>query len=337
MRYSNLGCLALMLAPFAYGLMSFEASLLHILSRELYSTTYPSVMGTMTTRGVETLQYTYEVDGRTFQGDNYHYSVRTSSDSAAWAGPEFRVGSPVRVFYRYGSPWESVLVKGVQGRTLLLLLGLTPVNLALFVGLFLAVRSMRKSRLGVPVFERNGRTHVRLTDKTPFLMGLAGAGAAALVLCIAIGFVMGLDAPVPAVVMAWGFAVAAGVVADRWWQAKLDSGLHDLILDEQARTLSLPATHGRSTRRDLQWSDIQSVILDKETRRSSKGSISEHFRCMLRLPGASRAELVQEWQGDPDRAANLVNWLQARLGLDESTLVAPPAPAPAPKKKKVRY
>ncbi|MFY0523828.1 DUF3592 domain-containing protein [Archangium gephyra] len=337
MRSLNLGCLALMLAPFAFGLVTFEAGLLRSFSLELYSTTYPSVMGTITTRGVETLQYTYEVEGRTFQGNNYQYSVRTSSDPAAWAGPEFRVGSPVRVFYRYGSPWESVLVKGVQGRTLLLLLGFTPVNLALFVGLFLAVRSMRKSRLGVRVFERNGRTHVRLTDKTPLLMGLAGAGAAALVLCIAVGAVMGLDAPVPAVVMAWGFAVAAGVVADRWWQARLDTGLHDLILDEQARTLSLPATHGRSTRRDVEWSAIKSVLLDKETRRSSKGSLSENFRCMLRINGAGRAELVREWQGDADRAANLVNWLQARLGLDESTLVAPRAPAPVAKKKKVRY
>lgn len=338
MRLLNLGCLGLMLAPFAFGLMSMEVGLLRSLSLELYSTTYPSVMGTITTRGVETLEYTYEVDGRTFQGDNYQYSVRTSSDSAAWAGPEFRVGSPVRVFYRYGSPWESVLVRGVQGRTLLLLLGFTPVNLALVVGLFVAVRSARKSRVGVQAFERNGRTHVRLTEKTPFLMGLAGASAASLVLCLAVGAVMGLDAPVPAVVLAWGFAVAAGVVADRWWQARLDTGSHDLILDEQARTLSLPPMHGRIMRRDLEWGAIQSVLLDKQTRRSSQGSVSENFRCLLRLSGGSGAEIAHEWQGDPDQAANLVNWLQARLGLDESTLVvAKPAPAPVAKKKKVRY
>ncbi|HEX5750969.1 MAG TPA: hypothetical protein VFZ09_32385 [Archangium sp.] len=43
---------------------------------------------------------------------------------------------------------------------------------------------------------------------------------------------------------------------------------------------------------------------------------------------------MDEWPDDQDRAANLVNWLQARLGRDESTLVAPPAPAP---KKKARY
>ncbi|HEY0096738.1 MAG TPA: hypothetical protein VGB96_20570, partial [Archangium sp.] len=282
------------------------------------------------------LEYTYEVDGHTFQGNKFRY-VSSSSDSEVWSGTAFRVGSPVRVYYRYGSPWESVLVPGVQGRTLMMLLGSTPFSLALLGGMFLAVRSWRKSRVVVQAFERNGRTHVRLTDRTPLLVGLAGGGAVALALCIAVGVVMGLDAPLPAAVLAWAFAVAAGAVASRWWQMRLGTGLFDLILDEQARIVSLPAMHGRVMRLDVEWSAIEAVILDKQTRRSSQGSLSENFRCMIRQRGRARTELVQEWKGDPDRAANLVNWLQARLGLDESTLVSKPAPAPAPAKKKVRY
>jgi hypothetical protein len=332
-----MGCLALMLAPFALGFVIPGALLLRSLSLELYSTTYPSVMGTITTRGVESVKYAYELDGRTFQGDNFRYSMRSESDSAAWAGPEFRVGSPVRVYYRRGAPWESVLVPGVQGRTLQLLLGFAPVNLAIAMGLFLMVRSARKSRLEVRAFERNGRTHVRLTDRTPFLVGLAGASATSLLLCLVLGTVTGGEPPLSAALLAWAFVVAAGVLANRWWQARLDTGLYDLILDEQARTLSLPATYGRGKRRDLEWSAIQGVILEKETRRSKQGNTSENFSCMLRLAEGSRVETVHEWQGDPDRAANLVNWLQARLGLDESTLVPRPAPTPAPKKKKVRY
>ncbi|WP_375765905.1 hypothetical protein NR798_29935 [Archangium gephyra] len=337
MRSLNVGCFALITAPFWLGFLFFEATLLRGLSLELYSTTYASVMGTITTRGVETLEYTYEVDGHMFQGDKFRY-VSSSSDSETWSGTAFRVGSPVRVYYRHGSPWESVLVPGVQGRTLMMLLGSTPFSLALLGGMFLAVRSLRKSRVEVQAFERDGRTYVRLTDRTPLLVGLAGGGAAALALCIAVAVVMGMDAPLPVAVLAWAFAVAAGVVAARWWQMRLDTGLYDLILDEQARTLSLPAMHERSTRKDVKWSAIQSVILDKETHRGSKGSTSENFRCMLRVQGGARAELVREWQGDPDRAANLVNWLQARLGLAESMFVPAPAHAPAPApKKKVRY
>jgi hypothetical protein len=330
-----MGCFALMMAPLWLGLLVFEASLLHSLSLELYSATYPSVMGTIIAQGEGSPQYAYEVDGRAFQGYLYQYSANSPDDVAAWSGPEFRVGSPVRVFYRYGSPWESVLVKGVQGRTLVMLLGSTPPSLAVLWGFFLLVRSMRKSGLAVWAFEREGHTHVRLTNRTPLRMGLAGAGAVSLVLWFVVGFSMGFNSPpLTAAVLAWAFVVAAGVLTAWWWQAKLDTGLHDLILDEQARTLSLPVTAGRSTRRDLQWSDIQSVILDKQTRRGRKGSIFESFRCMILLRGASRAELVHDWQDDQDRAANLVNWLQARLGLDESTLVAPPAPAPVEKKKK---
>lgn len=338
MRLINMGCLTLMLAPFAFGFVTMEASLLYSLARGLYSTTYPSVMGSITFQGVETLQYAYELDGRTFQGNNFRYSVGNSSDFEAWAGPEFRVGSPVRVYYRHGAPWDSVLVPGVQGRTLHLLLGFTPVNLAIAVGLYLMVQSLRRSRLEVQAHERNGRTHVRLTDRTPFLVGLGTASAASLLLCLIMGAVMGMDAPLPAALLSWAFVVATGVLGDRWWQSRLATGDYDLILDEQARTLSLPAMHDRTTRRDLEWSAIQGVILDKEIRRSKQGNTSEYFRCMLRLVGGSRAELVHEWHEDQDRAANLVNWLQARLGFDEFPLVPRSEPAPAPKKKKkVRY
>ncbi|AKJ04997.1 hypothetical protein ATI61_10269 [Archangium gephyra] len=336
MRLVNLGCLTLMLGPFVFGFASFELSLLHGLSRELYSMTYPSVMGTITNQGMETLSYAYEIGGQTFQGNNYRYTVKNEDDYKAWSGPEFRSGSPVRVYYRRGSPWESVLVPGVQGRTLLLLLGFTPVNLAIIGGLFLMLDSTRKSRLGVRAFQRNGGIHVRLTDRTPLLVGFWGALAASIALAIIVGVVMGLDAPLTAVALAWAFAVAAGVGIAMWWQTRLDTGDYDLILDEQAQRLSLPPMHERTKRRDLEWSAIQEVILDKETR-NGKGGFSEYYRCMLRLRGGSRAELVTEWKGDQDRAANLVNWLQARLGRDESMLVAPPAPAPAPKKKKVRY
>jgi hypothetical protein len=336
MSLGNLGCLTLMLAPFAFGFATFELGLLHSLSRELYSTTYSSVMGSVTTQGTETLSYAYEVDGHAFQGDNYRYTVRNESDFKAWMGPEFSAGSPIRVYYRRGAPWESVVVPGVQGRTLLLLLGFTPVNLAIFGGLFLMVRSSMKSRLGVLAFARNGRTHVRLTDRTPLFVGFWGALAASIALAIIVGVVLGLDAPLTAVALAYAFAVAAGGGAAMWWQSRLDSGDYELILDERAQRLSLPPMYDRTIRRELEWGAIQEVILDKETR-SGKGGFSEYYRCMLRLPGGSRAELVAEWKGDQDRAANLVNWLQARLGRDQSMLVAPPAPAPAPKKKKVRY
>ena len=335
MRLANLGCLTLMLGPFIFGFAYFELSLLRSFSRELYSMTYPSVMGTVTTQGMETLSYAYEIDGRTYQGENYRYTVKNESDFKAWSGPEFRAGSPVRVYYRRGAPWESVVVPGVQGRTLLLLLGFTPVNLAIFWGLYLMLDSTRKSRLGVRAFERNGRVHVRLTDRTPVRVGFEGSLPAAILLAMIVGMVMGMDAPVTAVALAGAFAVAAGVGGSIWWQSRLDTGNYDLILDEQARSLSLPPMHGRTKRRELEWDAIRQVILDKEAR-PGKGSFTEYYRCMLRLRGGSRAELVAEWKNDQDRAANLVNWLQARMGRDESTLVAPPAPAPAPKKK-VRY
>ena len=75
MRSSSVGCAALMLAPAFLVLLLFDVTMLRILSLELYSTTFPSVMGTVTSRGLETVKYTYELDGRTFQGERYRYSV----------------------------------------------------------------------------------------------------------------------------------------------------------------------------------------------------------------------------------------------------------------------
>lgn len=342
MRSSSVGCATLLLAPAFLVLLLFDVTMLRILSLELYSTTFPSVMGTVTSRGIETVKYTYELDGRTFQGERYRYSVNEPKDDEELGSgqvnalpPELRVGAPVRVFYRHGAPGDPVLVRGVESRTLLILLAITAPNLLLFVGVYLMVAAHLRSSMQVRFFERNGRTHVRLTDSTPALMGLAAVGVAALGAFTAVKELMGIDAPMPIVVLAWVLVVAVGVGAARWWRARLDTGLYDLILDEQARTLSLPPMHGRTARHDLKWDWIQAVVLEKQRRGGGKKTLPrDYFRCVLRTGNSPK--LVYEWgEDDQDRAANLVNWLQARLGLESTAPISVSVPAPVAKKKTV--
>ena len=180
-------------------------------------------------------------------------------------------------------PGDSVLVRGVESRTLLILLAITLPNLLLFVGAYLMVAAHLRSYMQVRFFELNGRTHVRLTDWTPALMGLAAVGVTALGAHFAVKEMMGIDAPLPIAVLAWVLVVAVGVGAARWWRARLDTGLYDLILDEQARILSLPAMHGRTARSDLKWDWIQAVVLEKQRRGGGKKTLPrDYFRCVLR-------------------------------------------------------
>ena len=62
-------------------------------------------------------------------------------------------------------------------------------------------------------------------------MGLTAVGVAAFVAFSAVKELMGIDAPIPIAVLAWVLVVAVGVGAATWWRARLDTGLHDLILE----------------------------------------------------------------------------------------------------------
>ncbi len=153
MRFIQWGCFGLFLLPFLLFFLFLDGFVLSGLVRQLRSSFYSSVPGTITRSEVVLnessnyrfeVRYTYEVDGQTYLGDSYRYSPWGSSEASSFdeLASRFPQGASVRVFYRPGSPGDAVLLRGMQGVDVLVLL----LHLGLIGGgVFLVTRYRKKA------------------------------------------------------------------------------------------------------------------------------------------------------------------------------------------------
>jgi len=294
-------------------------------ARQLQSSSYASVTGTIThsrmatRRGAKNttdyyfgVQYTYEVGGRQYVGRRVRYvadntSMRTVHERLA----RFPVGAQVQVFYRPEAPTDALLLPGPQGADLLSLMFLGAFHLFTFAaGWFLLVRS-RLDESVVPAFQRNGRTHVTLSEVAPGLLGSLILGA---------GFIFGQAAwergYTPSITTAlglWAAVIGLAVAATLGQRARLRSGRMDLILDERTRRLSLPASFGRKQRLEVPWS--QAVAIQDDTHEGKKKAYRLTLEFIEPRTGPRR-EVIAEVDSAA-RAQALRDWLQSRLKLQK--------------------
>jgi len=316
-RLALLLCLVLPLSLIPLGLDVWAVSSFVQQARAAHR---PSVKGTITRSAVTVsrgnkgttshlfeVRYTYTVEGRRYAGSRVRYlPSNTTQDTGRQLARLFPRDAQVEVFYRPEDPAESLLQPGLRGSDFLMLMIL---GLPHLLVVLLALLVMRKPATEVPSFEREGRTHVTLIAISPVIVGIlamAGAFMAGL-----LAWSLGAEPSVAGALLLW-LAVfglgAAAMQAQRWW---LDQGTRDLILNEQTRTLSLPALLGRTQRLDVPWSQVVDVTVEP---RGIGGGKKVHG-LVLELrgpPGMSRREVVYEW-GPEDRALALADWLRARL------------------------
>lgn len=327
MRHSQYGCLALFLLPFALPLMLMDGYLLVGIAQQLGTTLYASTTGTITRSDVEPnemrnyhfqVAYTYEVEGRTYVGDSYRTSDWGSGDSAMFneLKARFPVGATVPVYYWHGAPGTAVLLRGVQGLDLFVLLFLVPFNFGILGGVVLLVSQWKRAGEGVRAHERDGRTHVRMSDMSPVVAGLVASAIAAFAFGIGLAPAGGMQVSLPLALSAWAVVVGVGVVFAKRRRVKWDAGDYDLIIDPRARSLSLPAMHERKERLDVPWSRIRSISVDKKRNTDSKGKgTSVSFLPTLEFTddrGTVRRELLASW-GTPERAGSFAEWLESQV------------------------
>ena len=302
--------------------------------RQLRALTFSSTPGTIisstvisrddsdgTTYGVA-MQYRYFIRDQEYNGDRFRYDRSTSSD-CAWANlavAERPPGTEVKVFYNPANPQDAVLVPGLQGSDLFQMAFMTPFNLVM-LGLWAAgwglVRRKWFKRMagGVRITTNLRRTRARLTQFSAVASGLATLGLLSFLSIFVVGFFAGGFHPsLRTMLLTWGLICLGSLAVGLWQGVRTLAGKYDLVIDELNRSIELPATCGRKTRKSMPLGAIKEVRVETIQPPASKGesSVPSH-RLTLELSGPqASSERLVEWQ-DAEKAADFAKWLRAQL------------------------
>lgn len=213
------------------------------------------------------LRYRFVVDGRTFDGEIYRYSL-SNFQNGPWARRVVQrhpTGAKVTVYYDQANPAQSLLKPGFGGAELFMIMFLTPFNAYMLASWIVAGGMLLRVWRGLPPtpeLYRNGPvTRVRLplipsgAAGPAALGGTATAGLFLVILC------EGIEASMSFMLLAWAVVLIAGAAFGfwLWWEER--RGAFDLIIDE--RTVTLPERLGRFRRAVIERSSIRAVTVNK--------------------------------------------------------------------------
>jgi hypothetical protein len=263
------------------------------------------------------IEYQFKVGERTFFGERWRalnppggYPVTSALVAANPAG------STIEVYYNPGDPADSLLLPGLDGRDLMLAVFLAPFH-AILLGLWTGVVAWLRERLfrpvagGVKIIRAGMATRVRLPSFPAVGWGLATTGGLGFVLTFIIGFSTGMQPSLGVVTCSIGVVYLGGLAVYLWQRVRMNSGTDDLVVDEAARTVDLPPTHGRKQRITANFGDIEQLTVETVAHTSSKGGVSYTYQPTLFLRGAERQKLT-DWS-DKLKADDFTEWLRKQL------------------------
>lgn len=292
---------------------------------------WPSVQGTITRSEVDAVRsnktttyglkvaYTYSVDGQQYEGSKARPSMWRTGDRgfAEELVARYPLGATIPVYYRPGQPSEAVLETGMDGSQLFTLMLLMPFNLVmLWLGTLVVGAWKPEPPLLSTFFREDGSEYVTLEGPwtaTWVSLVLVGTSLA----CVALaGLTVGLHAPLPVAVGAWGVVIVSGVLVGRWSHARVKAGHYDLRLHPQERSLSLPPFSERKHRLAVQWRDVRSLRVEPQAPTRKGGQVSR-YHLTLELSTADGGGRQEAIAGFPrqEQAEALAGWLRTRLEL----------------------
>ncbi len=297
-------------------------------------TTYSNRRGH--TYGVD-IRYRYQVGGATYEGDRFRYGGGSWSVSA-WAYEAVArhpVKSQTIVFYNPRNPSESVLIQGLDGFNFMLLVLVTPFNMAM-IGFWAAGISLVHSKLfkspngGVKVIQHERQIRIRLPRIPSLPVFLAVTGLAAFIETPLLVIMGGFSPKSPLPQLALAFAYSAGLAAFLWRCWKINSGATDMKIDQSDGTVELPKGFGRKTRKQIVRSQIKGVCVKKTTKQYSKGGLRYTYAPILKIAGeAEDAGKLAEWSNQ-EKAEDFAEWLRPQLQLEPEHRPNQSLSAPAP-------
>jgi hypothetical protein len=125
----------------------------------------------------------------------------------------------------------------------------------------------------------------------------------------------GTNPPMLLMLVTWGVLVAAGLLVFfiRW--SKLISGVQDLVIDDTARTVTLPQTMGRKDNLTIPIASVAGIDLETITKRTSKADTSTSYALTIQFIADNdqkRRERIVAWH-DESQARALARWIELRL------------------------
>ena len=268
------------------------------------------------------ITYQFHAQDGEYEGTRYRYGPVFHLEHR-WA---FRVaeenppGKKLAVYYDPSNPQQSVLARGVQGEDLYVASFGAPFFSVLALGAWATFWQWHRNR--TKPMAVNVRSHgdkrlscVCLSEWTPVRTGV---GATFVLMIAGVYLVLPLvDGGMHSLrnlVMVWGAILTGGFVTGVWRRAVLATGKSDLVIDECRGVLDLPATQGRSARREVFVADIESVWVD-QIRKSTGEDSQDHIVYLptLRIAGAGTSqEPLARWH-DEDKATAFAEWLRTKI------------------------
>lgn len=318
----------------------FDGFILTALYRQIRATGYAQTTGTVThseltrnsdgdgtTYGVR-IEYTYTVNGSVLTGDRFRYNAGSSSDSG-WARAAVRehpVGATIPVFFNPHNPADSVLKPGTNGADLFLLLFLTPFNMVslgfIAGGVYALNRKFRPGIAGGVKWTDDGRfIRVRLPRYSPMFACLAIIGLGSFISIFIVGFSSGFHPSLLMIGSVWAVLLATGVGSALWLRFNEARGKTDLVINQVAQTVEVPATFGRDQRKTISFGTLSDITAEKVEHRSDDSS---SYTYAVTLHHAGGGEKLTDWH-DGERAESLAAWLREQIAIGESA--APPRKA----------
>jgi Protein of unknown function (DUF3592) len=265
------------------------------------------------TYGVD-IRYTYDVDGRTFEGDTYRYLAGSSSDSdwAREAVAAHPVGGSVTVHYDAADPADAVLQTGIDPATLFMLMFLTPFNIVMLATWWLggerAWHRWQGTQPKVVDWSYDGAsTRVRLPKIPPVFGAFVGVGGGAFAAIFVVAFTAGFHPSMDFVLTMWVLVAICGAASFAWLRRKQQAGVYDLVIGD--RTVDLPALFDRKERQTIERKAIGGVAVEKLAR----GDNTPVYEIKLERRDGGPAKIA-EWY-DAEKAEALAAWLRERLQL----------------------
>ena len=268
------------------------------------------------------VHYEYEVDGKRIKNDVIRFQMTSSNDPYAREFVKSHpVGKQIDVYYNPERAEESVLVRGVEGADLFILMFMTPFNLVMLTGWYIAWNYFFPgSPAGYVNVRDDGQYEsLRLNSGWPVATGAACLGGLAFAAIFLIGFTYGFHPPLGVIQLVWFILLAVSCSVSIWIWRKDQSGRLDLVRDKFQDTLRLPnwKENGREGVR-LAIQDVVGAVVRKRTESDGDGGTLEYHEVFLelsekRLEDTQSAQQPQDYRVSkdlaPEKAQAIVDWL----------------------------
>jgi hypothetical protein len=325
-------CVALIVSAMA---IVFDAGHVSSASRQIAATGYATTSGRVLrsrvySRRTESIipldlyrpeiEYSYEVNGRSFHGSRYRFGdmsfVDGSADSIVATYP---AGAEVAVFYDPNDPAESLLRPGLMGVDLFDAMGLFVANvMALAVWRYLLQHCPPEESPpiagGARIVDDAGQVRVCLSTFSPPAAALAAAGATLGAALLAVFLTVGSNPPLSIMVVAWILICGAGIWGYRAQAKRLAAGEYDLVIDKSKSTVRIPRTMGRKEEMKLAVASIIRLDVEAIAKRAGKGMAYRYTPVILFTSddGRQQKESLVELSSAA-RARALAGWIGERL------------------------